>query len=183
MLFQKRAPRRPLRKLHTRIKCWGCKAYRQSNWYVAHYHWSRSMPVQQKMKNWVIRCRHSHRLGERLHAWHHLFSFRNLGPQAGGPLASQPQTICLRVDAEKSNPLLTGAVKLHFTGYEVVALYDTGSVGMGLGVSLIGEDGCSLWCHKIGRSITPDMRPFMTHCGRTNIKHCREKKRGKFDPW
>ena len=67
-------------------------------------------------------------------------------------------------------------MKLHFTGYEVVALYDTGSVGMGLGVSLIGEDVCSLWCHKIGRSITPDMRPFMTHCGRTNIKHCREKK-------
>ena len=54
-----------------------------------------------------------------------------------GPLASQLPTVGPGVDysAEKRNPLPTATVKVHLAGDKVVALCDTGSGSMGVGVS------------------------------------------------
>ena len=95
------------------------------------------------------------------------------GKQAGevseGRLASQPSTVGPGADysPEKSNLLPTAAVKVRLAGDEVVALCDTGSGGMGVGVSLIEEAVCSQWRRKLGRRITPNMRTLTTVAGQT----------------
>lgn len=95
------------------------------------------------------------------------------GKQAGevseGRLASQPSTVGPGADysPEKSNLLPTAAVKVRLAGDEVVALCDTGSGGMGVGVSLVEEAVCSQWRRKLGRRITPNMRTLTTVAGQT----------------
>ena len=67
----------------------------------------------------------------------------------------------------KNNLLPTSAVKVCLASDEVVVLCDTGSGGMGVGVSLIEEDVCSQWRRKLGRRITPNMRALTTVAGQT----------------
>ena len=76
---------------------------------------------------------------------HEPISGKQAGEVSEGPLASQPSTVGQGSDysPEKSNLLPTTAVKVCLAGDEVVALSDTGSGGMGVGVSLIEEDVCS----------------------------------------
>ena len=54
--------------------------------------------------------------------------------------------------------MLTASVKVHLAGEDIVALCDTGSGGMGMGVSLINEDG---------KIITPNTRRLTTVAGQT----------------
>ena len=63
--------------------------------------------------------------------------------------------------------MLTTSVKVHLAGEDVVALCDTGSGGMSMGVSLINEDVCSRWRRKLGRRITPNTRKLTTVTGQT----------------
>ena len=63
--------------------------------------------------------------------------------------------------------MLTASVKVHLAGEDIVALCDTGSGGMCMGVSLINEDVCSRWRRKLGRRITPNTRKLTTVAGQT----------------
>ena len=74
-----------------------------------------------------------------------------------------------RVDfsEEKSNQMLTTAVKVYLNGDEVVALWDTGSRGMGVGVSLIEENMCSLFYRKVVGAL----RPICDHLCLWSDKH------------
>ena len=63
--------------------------------------------------------------------------------------------------------MLMASVKVHLAGEDIVALCDTGSGGMGTGMSLINEDVCSQWCRKLGRRITPNTRKLTTVAGQT----------------
>ena len=56
---------------------------------------------------------------------------------------------------ERNKSMPTASVRVHLAGEDIVALCDTGSGGMGLGVSLINEDLCSRWRRKLGRT-TPN---------------------------
>ena len=69
------------------------------------------------------------------------------------------------VEGNKSMP--TASVRVHLAGEYIVALCDTGSGGMGVGVSLINEDVCSRWRRKLGRRITPNTRILTTVAGQT----------------
>ena len=67
----------------------------------------------------------------------------------------------------ENKSMLTTSVKVHLAGEDVVALCDTGSGGMSMGVSLINEDVCSRWRRKLGRRITPNTRKLTTVAGQT----------------
>ena len=67
----------------------------------------------------------------------------------------------------ENKSMLTASVKVHLAGEDIVALCDTGSGGMSMGVSLINEDVCSRWRRKLGRRITPNTRKLTTVAGQT----------------
>ena len=61
----------------------------------------------------------------------------------------------------------TKSVRVHLAGENIVALCDTGSDGMGVGMSLIKEGVRNLWPRKFGRRITPNTRMLTTVAGQT----------------
>ena len=104
------------------------------------------------------------------------------GKQSGevseGRLASQPPpsdpgeehyvnkpTLSNFAKGNKSMP--TASVEVHLVSEDIVALCDTGSGGMGMGLSLINEDVCSRWRRKVGKRITPNTRRLTTVAGQT----------------
>ena len=64
----------------------------------------------------------------------------------------------------------TKSVRVHLAGENIVALCDTGSDGMGVGMSLIKEGVRNLWPRKFGRRITSKYS-YAHNCGWTNNKY------------
>ena len=64
----------------------------------------------------------------------------------------------------------TASVRVDLAGEDIVALCDTGSGGMGVGLSLINEDVCSRWRRKI-REKDYSKHSYTHNCGWTNIKY------------
>ena len=95
------------------------------------------------------------------------------GRPASQPPSSDPGKIhyvnkpMLSDFVKENKSMLTASVKVHLAGEDIVALCDTGSGGMSMGVSLINEDVCSRWRRKLGRRITPNTRKLTTVAGQT----------------